>query len=87
MTCGLSYDWCMNESFAEILRVGGRSNSLGRTVEVIETVLADHSRVEELYNCLFQDDAWLRMRAVDALEKICRKHADWLAPYIKQIAQ
>lgn len=72
----------MSESFAEILMVGGKSNSLGRANEVIEIVLADKDKIDELYNCLFEDDAWLRMRAADALEKICREHPNWLLPYI-----
>lgn len=65
-----------------MLLEGGHANSLGRVNEVIEIVLADQSRLDELYACLFNDDAWVRMRAADALEKICRQQADWLLPYI-----
>jgi hypothetical protein len=72
----------MAEKFVNMLMVGGKSNSLGRTNEVIELVLNDRARLEELYGCLFHEDAWLRMRAADALEKICRRHSDWLVPYI-----
>ena len=61
---------------------GGKTNSLGRVNEVIEIVLQDKSRLEELYSCLFNDDAWVRMRAVDAIEKVCRVSPDWLEPYI-----
>ncbi|HMH70429.1 MAG TPA: hypothetical protein VK502_03440 [Candidatus Saccharimonadales bacterium] len=72
----------MNENFVEMLAVGGKSNSLGRVNEVIELVLGDKPRLDELYDCLFDADAWIRMRAADALEKICREHPDWLLPYI-----
>jgi hypothetical protein len=72
----------MKESFAEILMVGGKSNSLGRVDEVIQLVLHDKSRLNELYNCLFEEDAWLRMRAADALEKVCRENPNWLLPFI-----
>jgi hypothetical protein len=72
----------MKESFAEILTVGGKSNSLGRANEVIDIVLSDNSRLEELYNCLFEEDAWVRMRAADCLEKVCRQHPEWIEPYI-----
>lgn len=72
----------MKESFAEILAVGGKSNSLGRTNEVIELVLADNSKLEDLYSCVFNEDAWIRMRAIDAIEKIGRQHPEWLASYI-----
>lgn len=72
----------MAETFAEILAVGGKSNSLGRVNEVIETILDDKTQLDELYDCVFNDDAWVRMRAIDAIEKICRQHPDWLLPYI-----
>jgi hypothetical protein len=72
----------MSESFAVMLAVGGKSNSLGRVNEVIELVLHEESRLGELYNCLFDEDAWVRMRAADAFEKVCREHPDWLLPYI-----
>lgn len=79
------YDKQMNEPFAVILLEGGKSNSLGRAEEVVQTVLNDQSRLQELYDCLSEDDAWLRMRSADALEKICRVHPDWVEPYIEQL--
>lgn len=72
----------MSEEFAEILLVGGHANSLGRTNEVIEIVLNNKSRMDELFDCLFHTDAWVRMRAADALEKISRENPKWLEPYI-----
>lgn len=72
----------MTETFSDILAVGGKSNSLGRTDEVIDTVLSDKQRVDELYACLSNDDAWVRMRAIDAIEKVCRQHPEWIKPYI-----
>jgi TPR repeat protein len=77
----------MHESFAAILAVGGKSNSLGRASEVIEAVLHDKARLKELYGCLFNEDAWVRMRAADSLEKICRVHPDWLELYIDRISK
>lgn len=72
----------MTQSFSEMLTEGGHANSLGRVNEVIGIVLRDASRLDELYACLFDEDAWVRMRAADALEKICREQPDWLLPYI-----
>ncbi|MBL8159268.1 hypothetical protein JNJ66_02320 [Candidatus Saccharibacteria bacterium] len=71
--------------FEVILAEGGRSNSLGRVDEVVAVVLHDASRLEELYQCLFASDAWMRMRAADALEKICRVQPGWLEPYVDRI--
>ncbi len=78
----MRYDGDMSEKFVEMLSSGGHANSLGRVNEIIEVVLQDASRLDELYDCVFADDAWVRMRAADALEKICREHPEWLTPYI-----
>lgn len=72
----------MKHTFLDMLAVGGKANSLGKVNDVIELVLHDKSRLDELYNCMFSEDAWVRMRAADAFEKICRQHPDWLQPYI-----
>jgi len=72
----------MAEKFTEMLAIGGKSNSLGKAHEVVELVLHNKSRLDELYSCLFDEDAWIRMRAADALEKVCRQHPDWLVPYV-----
>lgn len=72
----------MAETFSDILAVGGKSNSLGRTHEVIDSVLSDKQRLDELYACMSNDDAWVRMRAIDAIEKVCRQHPEWIKPYI-----
>ncbi len=62
--------------------VGGKSNSLGRVNDVIEEVLRNRDRLEELYSCLFNEDPWVRMRAADALEKVCRVHPEWVVAYV-----
>lgn len=72
----------MQQNFSKLLAVGGKSNSLGQVNEVISLILLDKSRLKELYGCLFEEDAWLRMRAADALEKIGREHPDWLLAFI-----
>lgn len=65
-----------------MLTVGGHKNSLGLAEKIVQLVLSDASRLTELYECLFDDDAWVRMRAADALEKVCRVHPNWIKPYI-----
>lgn len=75
----------MAESFAQILSVGGKTNSLGRAQEIIELVLNDKDQLAELYRCVFHDDAWVRMRAIDSIEKICRIHPEWLLPYVDRL--
>lgn len=64
---------------------GGHPNSLGRTLEVVESVLADRAMLAELYDCYFSDDAVVRLRTSSALKRICREHPDWLAPYLDRL--
>jgi hypothetical protein len=75
----------MKMSFIDIFMEGGHANSLGRSAEVMDTVLEDKSRLAELYECICHDDAWVRMRAIDSIEKVCRVHPDWISPYIDKM--
>jgi hypothetical protein len=69
------------EPFAEVLREGGHRNSLGRSAEVLDCVAADPARMPELWACVFDDDAWVRMRAIDTFEKLVRDDPTRGAPY------
>lgn len=75
----------MSDNFAEILAVGGKSNSLGNVNEIIRKVLKDKTLIDELYSCMFSTDPWVRMRAADAFEKVCREHPEWIEPYVSRI--
>lgn len=65
----------------ETILSGGNPRSLGRTEEVVELVLANITKFDELFQLLFSTDEIIRMRASDALEKICRQHPEWLELY------
>lgn len=69
------------EPFEQML-TGGHPNSLGRTIEVVDTVLADSGRLDELYNCYFSEDEVVRLRTSNALKRISKEHPEWLVPYI-----
>lgn len=73
------------EPFAEVLRAGGHTNSLGRSAEVLDAVRADGSRLEELFACIADDDAWVRMRAVDGFEKLVREDPSRGGPYVGRV--
>jgi hypothetical protein len=75
---------CMAEPFAEMLK-GGHPNSLGRTEEVVAIVLADGQCLEEVFACLAEPDELVRMRAGDALEKVCREQPGWFAPHVDRL--
>lgn len=66
---------------------GGDRRSIGRSAEVVADVLADPARFAVLFQGLLVDDALVRMRAADALEKITVHHPEYLAPYTAQLLQ
>lgn len=72
----------MNQEAFEIMLTGGHPNSLGRTVEVVEIVLADRSRLGELYACYQSDDEVVRLRTSNGLKRISREKPAWLVPLI-----
>ncbi|HEV7227812.1 hypothetical protein [Brevundimonas sp.] len=68
-----------------VMLSGGRPNSLGRTVEVVEAVLADRARLGELLDCYGSDDPLVRLRASNALKRVEAQRHDWLAPVIDRL--
>lgn len=64
---------------------GGNPRSLGRADEVAAIVLADPALLDELFACLGSPDDIVRMRAADALEKVCRQHPEWVEPYVDRL--
>lgn len=73
------------EAFADVLAVGGRSNSPGRSAEVATAVLADPGRVRELLDCAYDEDARVRMRAMDVLEKVGRQDPAVVEPLVEEM--
>ena len=72
------------ESFEQTL-TGGHPNSLGRTVEVVEIVLADQARFEELYRCYFSEDEVVRLRTSNGIKRVAKVELAWLVPYIDRL--
>lgn len=70
-----------NPDFEQML-TGGHPNSLGNTIEVVNLILGDRSRFDELYQCYFSNDEVVRLRVSNAMKRICREHPDWLVPYL-----
>lgn len=73
---------------AEPLRAmlsGGHPNSLGRTVEVVEVVVADRSRLQELYECYGSDDPVVRLRTSSALKRVEVARHEWLVPLLDRL--
>lgn len=66
----------------EFMLQGGHPNSLGRTVEVVNLVLAEPQRLDELYRCYFSGDEVVRLRTSSALKRVAAVHPEWLVPYV-----
>lgn len=66
----------MVEQF-EALLTGGHPNSLGRTVEVVDAVLADRARLAQLYACYFSEDEVVRLRVSSAMKRVTIEHPEW----------
>ncbi len=73
-----------DEDFESILS-GGHPNSLGRTLEVVELVLASESRLPQLLDCYRSDDAVVRLRTSNALKRVARVEPDWVLSHTERL--
>ncbi|MEM6590148.1 MAG: hypothetical protein AAF641_17010 [Pseudomonadota bacterium] len=74
----------MAERF-EMMLTGGHPNSLGRTLEVVDAVLADPARFGELYACYGSEDEIVRLRVSNAMKRVEKERHDLLVPYINRL--
>ena len=70
----------MSEPFVEMLNEP--KNTLGRTEEVVEIVLGEPDRIDELYGCFFQADEWVRLRTSSSFKRIWRANLAFFKPFI-----
>jgi hypothetical protein len=66
------------------LRIG-KPNSLGKVPQVVRDVLRHPRKLGALFECIFHEDEWVRMRASDALEKVCAENPKLLTPLKRRI--
>ncbi len=57
-------------------------NTLGRTEEAVELILADPALIEDLYRCYFQPDEWARLRVSSSFKRLWRADEQLVAPYL-----
>jgi len=69
------------------LLAGGDRRSNRQSNEVLGLVLSDSRKLPALMDCLWDDDACVRMRAADALEKFSRDQARLLQPFKKVLLE
>ncbi|MCP4391406.1 MAG: hypothetical protein GY802_24145 [Gammaproteobacteria bacterium] len=75
----------MPEAGFESMLTGGHPNSLGRTLEVVELVLADAERLGALFDCYASTDEVVRLRTSNALKRIARERPEWLLPWLDRL--
>lgn len=69
----------------ETLLAGGDPLSLDGADVAASLVLHQPDGLGELLECVFSHDPTVRMRASDALEKVCRDRPDLLQPYVPRL--
>lgn len=69
----------------EALLAGGDPRSLRNAATVIDAASHQPERLAELVQCVFSPDEVVRMRASDALEKVCRAHPGLLRPFVPRL--
>ena len=74
------------ERFEDMLS-GGHPNSLGRTEEVVDLVLAEPSRLAELYGCYQSEDAVVRLRVSSAMKRVQAARPDLLISYYDRLIE
>jgi hypothetical protein len=72
------------ESFESML-TGGHPNSLGRTVEVVDLVIANQAKLRELVDCYNSDDEVVRLRVSSAIKRVEVERHEWLLPYLDEL--
>ena len=71
----------MTQDFEEML-TGGHPNSLGRTLDVVQAVLDDRSKHQDLYQCYFSEDEIVRLRVSNAMKRVTIEHPDWTMDFM-----
>ncbi len=72
------------DTFVKLLS-GGHHNSLGNTEQVAAIVLADRSRLDELYASYFCDDEVVRLRVSSCMKRVVMAQPSWGAPYLDRL--
>ncbi len=57
-------------------------NTLGRTEEAVELVLANPELIHELYACYFQCDEWVRLQVSSAFKRLWKADAGLVVPFL-----
>ena len=69
----------------EAMLTGGHPNSLGRTLEVVDAVLADRALLPPLLDTYRSDDEVVRLRTSNAVKRVTVEHPDWTVEHMDRL--
>lgn len=64
---------------------GGHPNSLGNTVAVVDEILSDENKLEDLFKCYDSTDEVVRLRVSSAMKRVCKENPTWVAKYLDRL--
>jgi hypothetical protein len=76
----------LSSDFCEMLS-GGHPNSLGRTEEVVELVLASPERIDELYATYDSKDEVVRLRVSSSFKRVFLAQPVWFKKWYPRFAK
>jgi hypothetical protein len=62
-----------------------RTRSSTEQRKVVELVLADRVRLEDLYQCYFSADEVVRLRVSNAMKRVTIAHPDWVMEFMDRL--
>ncbi len=63
----------------------GDPRTLGKTDEVVRIMRNNQKAFDEVFEGLFDEEYLVRLRAVNAIEKVARSQREWLLPHKKKL--
>lgn len=61
---------------------GGHPNSLGNTIKIVDEVVANGEKFDELFNCYFSEDEVVRLRVSNAMKRVYKERPELVLPYV-----
>ena len=71
-----------NLSNFETALTGGHPNSLGNTILVVQEVLQNSERIQQLFDCYFSKDEIVRLRVSNAFKRIAKEKPELVVPFL-----
>jgi hypothetical protein len=67
--------------------MGGDVRSLGRSRRLVDALVRDPSKFDEVFKEIFSDDPVVRVRAADVVEKVTRTRPELLRPFKRTLIE